>query len=454
MWIAEACASDISLKMAAKGNAFRSPHALKKKAPSSNSLLQLASTATDESLKHIGVGGGDKLDARKRSLSLESSGKGESTMNMLPVEQEVSALCEEFVGPAAKNCYQICLFLLTFSGLLAYAQVFIAAFTKLAVDSIVMPPFIPTIVFSLVVIPLSLSDLTEQVFIQSLMSLLRFVSLGILIFGTLIATRVAPLASGDGSNNDVGNHPFGGFGLMFSTAVFSQLFQHSVPGLIRPLAQDQKVFVPKIFFYAILTTCLIYISIGVSCALYFEGTLKESVNLNFIGFYWGLEDTNTPGGYVLFACSLIVVLFPALDTLSVFPLIANTLGGSLNASFGKSMAKYLTSTLDVDRRTARKYVAMLWKLVAAVPPILFATLSTDGLSFYLQLAGLAGVFISFIFPTIIGWCARNDISALPLALQVSPYSTASFKSNFYVGLILSLAIVGLAVSSFQLMHFF
>ena len=31
-----------------------------------------------------------------------------------------------------------------------------------------------------------------------------------------------------------------GFGLAFSTTLFSQLFQHSVPGLVRPLADADR----------------------------------------------------------------------------------------------------------------------------------------------------------------------------------------------------------------------
>ena len=43
-------------------------------------------------------------------------------------------------------------------------------------------------------------------------------------------------------NDDLLNYVFSfdGFGIMFSTALFSQLFQHSVPGLIRPLPEPQK----------------------------------------------------------------------------------------------------------------------------------------------------------------------------------------------------------------------
>jgi hypothetical protein len=106
---------------------------------------------------------------------------------------------------------------------------------------------------------------------QIVMSLLRFLSLSILFFGTIIAWRI-DLTTG-GSSATVGPTPsvphvhvqlvrLSGFSIMFTTAIFSQLFQHSVPGLIRPLDSNDKKHVALIFGCALVTTASIYISTG------------------------------------------------------------------------------------------------------------------------------------------------------------------------------------------------
>ena len=107
----------------------------------------------------------------------------------------------------------------------------------------------------------------------------------------------------------------GGFGIAFSTALFSQLFQHSVPGLLRPLKLQQQQQrrrssksnrrnsksadhrpsdhsqycannvlngVPRIFSLALGTTCALYLLLGVSAASFFGSGTRPSVNLCYV----------------------------------------------------------------------------------------------------------------------------------------------------------------------------
>ena len=105
-------------------------------------------------------------------------------------------------------------------------------------------------------VPLSCLELDEQVAIQFSMSLVRFLSIFIMVGGSLLALMVDHDNPGEnGRKNPPYFAPsdedgclmsytacFSGFGVAFSTALFSQLFQHSVPGLIRPLkGQMDKV---------------------------------------------------------------------------------------------------------------------------------------------------------------------------------------------------------------------
>ena len=171
------------------------------------------------------------------------------------------------LGPSAKLVYQFALSLLTYTGLVEYTQVFVQSFRGQI--SAQAPLWVPTVLFACCVVPLSCLNLEEQVWSQVAMSILRFVSLAVLLLGMLVAIAVEPTMEDDdslgqrlrfdGSGEQMPWANFGGFGLMFSTAVFSQLFQHSVPGLVRPLQEHHRIKLPQVFGGALATTCFTYV---------------------------------------------------------------------------------------------------------------------------------------------------------------------------------------------------
>jgi amino acid permease len=355
---------------------------------------------------------------------------------------EVVDIVEVFLGPCSSIAYQISLVVLTFIGLVAYCQVFITSFISQIYPSASV--YVPMTIFGAVVIPLSCIDLTEQVFAQVIMSVLRFLTLGILFFGLVVAIYVDPMhadseieelplsaatsslvdAAGksyeDHSSLSVYSIPFiefAGFGMMFSTAIFSQLFQHSVPGLIRPLHESDQTKVPSIFGFALTTTGVLYIATGVASVLYFGDAIHESINLNFVDYTWGVKPSDGKYIHIIARCLAgLIVLFPALDTLSVFPLIATTLGNNLLAAFPrwrytvKSIAKWLeslpvfqsASPRDIDQRRiwVVQTTGFLGRFAAAVPPVL-AYLVISDLSITLQLAGICGIIVALVTPALL-----------------------------------------------------
>jgi hypothetical protein len=158
---------------------------------------------------------------------------------------EVIDLVDFYLGRTQKMIYQISLMALMYIGLLAYSQVFCGAIAAVLPggDSLTV---LPQIIFGAMVLPLSCMDLEEQLAMQTVMAAIRFVAISVIVFGSLFALIF------DGSNSNMENPPFfatpdengckmsylacfDGFGIAFSTCMFSQLFQHSIPGLLRPL---------------------------------------------------------------------------------------------------------------------------------------------------------------------------------------------------------------------------
>lgn len=251
-----------------------------------------------------------------------------------------------------------------------------------------------------------------------------------------------------------------------------------MPGLIRPLAPEDKKYVPRIFFMALITTSVVYISIGCTCVIYFRDSIKESVNLNFIGLAAKLVGTESVYYPVLSVLAMVVVLFPALDTLSVYPLIANTLGNNLTVGFPflkdiiRAVYHYRDSTTDepihvnsnrsgtgdlaVDRKwdknerneKVKRTTAILWRLVAATPPVVCSHYITD-LSTTLQFAGLCGILLALIIPALLQKYSYERIANIPVSLHFNPYSS-HFSGNLYTDIVLVIAVFAFFISLLQM----
>lgn len=338
-------------------------------------------------------------------------------------DYEVINLVDYFLGRYHKHLYQASLMALMYIGLLAYSQVFVGSMSSFFHYKDVS--YIATCIFSLIVLPLSCMELDEQVSMQFIMSLVRFLAIFIMVFGCLIGLiyrdRMPSNDMGKEEDNSFSNKwlNMDGFGVAFSTALFSQLFQHSVPGLVRPLQEEKKVKVPITFALCLITTCSLYIILGITASLYFENNTLPSVNLNF-------DMLPTDRSIFLLCATKLVVVFPALDTLSVFPLIANTLGSNLLAVCGSSATHFITaftqfllslqqkvvnliplsssSSLqkknDAKKFITQRVIIVIFRLLASIPPLLLSLYITD-LSMSMQFAGVAGLYVAFFAPALL-----------------------------------------------------
>ncbi|KAH9089253.1 hypothetical protein Ae201684P_001457 [Aphanomyces euteiches] len=274
--------------------------------------------------------------------------------------------------------------------------------------------------------------LNEQIHVQVIMAIVRFVALTTMIVSATIAIFTGP---NDSAAVKAAHAPYAStvplidldsFGLLFSTAVFSQLFQHSVPGLLAPLARKDQAKASAIFGSALGTTTLFYLALSLSCCYFFGPKISSSVNLNWAEFSWGFE-----GAVPLWAkfLTLLVVLFPALDTLSVFPLIAITLGDNLAASLKGHCGWF-------------KYKKVFCRLVASVPPLIVAVMVTD-LSVTLKFSGIFGIYVAFITPALLQLVSQREDP------RSNVYS-GPFSSESFVYIVLVFGVVALIIATLQI----
>jgi hypothetical protein len=163
-----------------------------------------------------------------------------STTPTLRETLEVTDLVKLFLGPIHYYTYKISLLALMYIGLLAYTQVFCATLYAILYSSSSSNSgnyYLPLLIFCSIVVPLSCMELEEQITMQAVLSIIRFV----VIFAMIIISALGLIFRNTNGTNatNASTMPLidtSGFGVAFSTALFSQLFQHSVPGLLRPLS--------------------------------------------------------------------------------------------------------------------------------------------------------------------------------------------------------------------------
>ncbi|GAB9467257.1 Transmembrane protein [Globisporangium polare] len=361
---------------------------------------------------------------------------------------EVTQLCDRFLGKVGSRLYQLSLLGLMYGGLLGYSQVFVNSFLTqvTSIGGVEITSLHAAGVFAVIVIPLSCSDLTEQIHVQLLMSIVRFGALLIMIASASYAMYADPYDSGmtasGSATAEASKAPYisdykladlSGFGVMFSTGVFSQLFQHSVPGLLAPLGRENQSKSHAIFGGTLITTMLFYICLGSVCSLYFGPKIASSVNLNWADFTWGLATSASLLPFWAKVMSTIVVIFPALDTLSVYPLISVTLGDNMAAVVPKSWS---------DAVGGKPFWKLVCRFGASIPPLLISVFVTD-LSLTLQFSGMSGIYVAFFAPALLQLQASRQFP------EANVYS-GRFSSLKWVYAVLVFGVLAFGVLLYQL----
>jgi len=173
---------------------------------------------------------------------------------------------------------------------------------------------------------------------------------------------------------------------MLPIVVFANIYHHSIPGLSAPVTDKTKL--SMIFSTVFIFGFVAYTSIGSVVAFYFGDNVQQSANINWTDFH---------GSKLI---SLYVIVFPATDVVSAFPLNAITLGNNLmSAAFGDEI-------LEADRATTT-----LFRVLAAVPSIIGACFVRD-LGKITDYTGMTGFGLAFIFPALLHlWSKKKAVEA-------------------------------------------
>lgn len=240
--------------------------------------------------------------------------------------------------------------------------------------------------------PFAFFNVTKTKYIQVLTAVFRWVAFAIMI---LIACLRFFNGKADG-------HPpvadFSQVANLFGACIYSFMCHHSLPSLISPIRQKEKLkFAISLDYVGI---ALFYLLLAITGAFAFSH-LNDLYTLNFIP-----NDTDDSSGFnVLKLVEYFLALFPVFTLSASYPIIAITLRNNLQILF-----RDISNVLD--SRGLRIVSRLLFPLMAIVPPLVI-TFNTENINSLVRFTGsYAGAGIQYIIPVALVFSARKKTRAI------------------------------------------
>ncbi len=274
------------------------------------------------------------------------------------------------------------------------------------------------LLFAVVVLAMACFDLREQKLVQQLMTGFRVFVMGIMVISVLVGalnngTGPWPELDFKDEHGDLVQHappcataganltstcPHNGYmsfddkqiaegvaGITLQAVarsapiiLYSVLLHPAVPVLAQPVKSKTRLFTAYGWTYTITTTA--YTLLASSGSLFFGSAMSQSANLNWAAFGKGT-------GLEFFA--YVVVLFPALDVLTITSVTVIALASNFMASwYGPAVAK-------VENSSWMTVVA--FRMAGGIPPMVGALLISDFAS-VLDFTGVVGFLVAFVVP--------------------------------------------------------
>jgi hypothetical protein len=274
------------------------------------------------------------------------------------------------------------------------------------------------ILFGCMVVPLSCLELDEQVPLQVFLTGCRFVMFFLMLWTSGMCAddiaTISELTKGTMQevliDNEIENFRWSGAAKTLPILIFANIFHHSIPGLTHPAAEKRKM--GGVFLATNLFTTIAYLILGLTLASAFGKGIEQSSNLNWSFFHANTGQLDSQGNIVgaawwTRAVSMYIILFPAIDVVSAFPLNAITFGNSL---FGAAYGKRIHEVED------NRWLRTAFRLLASIPPIIFGILVRE-LGVITDYTGTTGFMIGLIFPALLYLGSRRVAQRRKFALD-------------------------------------
>jgi hypothetical protein len=334
-------------------------------------------------------------DSERMVTTFEVDGPDQRLLSVGKHHFEMTDLCKKFLGSTGLNVYVGFVTLYFYGTLWAYSTVFASSFHS--AFGVSYEFFL--VVFACVVVPCTMLDLTEQVTWQMAMAIWRIVMLALMISTVVIAHIYnADAFSGfqpDNTNGFFRQIDWSKLHILLPIVTYANIFHHSIPALSRPVADKSQT--GNIFTAAICVCYVGYLLVGLMLGWYFYGSKLSASNLHWAA-YVGCANPSAVESTVSSIISAFIVLFPACDVASAYPLNAITLGNSLMTYLYPG----IEDKLDESDKSQQEFknTKYAFRVVASAPPILGAYFTRD-LGTVTNYSGLCGLAVAYVFPPLL-----------------------------------------------------
>jgi len=218
---------------------------------------------------------------------------------------------------------------------------------------------------------------------------------------------------------------------MFPSAALALNLHWNIPDVIAPC--NNKKPLKSILASAQIISLVFYILIGGVCAVYFNPP-DPLVTLNW-GKYTGLDGGWGAGEQVWWATviELVIVLFPVINLINVFPLVAVSLASNVEALFPdveKPMehSKVFNFFFGPTAESTHRHVII--RLYCVIPPLVLGAL-LGKLDVIFTISGMFGFVLEFIVPTVY-WMISSKflVSGFGFGADKTPYSGVFSKKSW------------------------
>lgn len=255
---------------------------------------------------------------------------------------------------------------------------------------------------------LSLMQLREQAWFQGTLAAMRFF-VGILIVITSFIVIVSNKNLDDDDNNKAKLvlFDFNGAGVAFSIILLANYYQPFIPNAVQWMA-NKEINGPLAINWAVGIVSILYLLLGivVSMAVY---DVEEMVTLEWVDYTGGKSEQKWWAYLILY----LIILFPAFDILSIFPLVVITLSDNIMSLFDISESE--------EHIVSNKFI--FFRISSVLLPILLAAIIYN-LGFLNNITGLFSILTVGIYLPSLALASKKII---PQKTEYDSY----FSSEIY-----------------------
>lgn len=218
--------------------------------------------------------------------------------------------------------------------------------------------------------------------------------------------------------------------------------EYLLKGLTYPAKNKTKIGV--VFSSTNFFTTTAYLILGLTLGSTFGNSINQSSNLNWNAFHANTGHIIDSGngssdiiGATLWtkAVKNYIILFPAIDVVSAYPLNAITLGNNL---FG---AAYGNRIHEVENN---RMIRICFRLLSSIPPIILAILISE-LGKITDYTGTTGFLIGLTFPALLYLSSRKiaNIRNFDLDTYYTNYGSTTWiaQSILWIGIFMVVGVI-------------